>query len=499
MHRMVTLLTWSDRGTSPHPAGSGRPSHDLGPVRRLVEEPESRGRYHRAMVLVPQRGAAAAEGLCEDLRARIPQVDLQVVDLDDPSDYAGVFRVVRTEIERAALSGPVDVILSAGTPQMQAIWLILVEAGFLAARMLQVIPPFFVPNPHPKAIKEVRLDFEGFPEVLALRQDLARLRTDTELVNDQLVGTSPPMLALKQRMAKVARAEVPVIIHGETGTGKDLVARFLHATSVRAHGPFLAENCGGFNETMLSSELFGHEQGAFTGAHQRRRGLFELAHGGTLFLDEVAELSPAMQASLLRVLQDGTIRRVGGEEFISVDVRLICATHRNLERGVDKGKFRQDLYYRLKGAVLTVPPLRDRPGDIPLLVEAFLADHAAPPKVSGAVLGQLANHAWPGNVRQLRAEVVRWTVFCDKVVRVSDMAPELRGTGEAKVSKSTKAVEPDRSLQTLGAAVAEAERRAILVALEHFDGNLTRTARSLAVDRNTLKRKLKKLGLTPSA
>jgi transcriptional regulator with GAF, ATPase, and Fis domain len=290
-------------------------------------------------------------------------------------------------------------------------------------------------------------------------------------------------------MDAVARSDIPVVIHGETGTGKELVAQALHRGGPRAAGPFIAENCAAFAEGVLQSELFGHERGAFTGAAARRKGLFEMADGGTLLLDEIAEMPLSTQATLLRVLQDGTLRRVGGERAVHVDVRVIAATHRDLARRVRDGSFREDLYYRLRGATLDVPPLRDRAGDLELLVDHFLGSRSGRPLTpTPAAWKALRAWRWPGNVRELRAEVLRWSVFCTDRVGLGDLAPEIRGDD---ARDGLTAPSPTPAARSLAHVVEEAERGAIAAALAQEQGNLSRTARVLGVDRNTLKRKLR--------
>ena len=413
------------------------------------------------------------------MRAHIPAVTLRVLDIADPSDFELLFRALRPVLEDLPPAA-VDVLLSPGTPQAQACWVLLVKAELLRARMLQVIPAAFVPVPHPRPWREVRLDFAGFPEIRALREEVGRLRARVAPLG--LVGESVVMRQLAARVAAVARSEVPVVVHGETGSGKELVARALHDQGPRAKMAFVPENCGAFAEGVLQSELFGHERGAFTGAATRRRGLFELADGGTLFLDEVGELPLSTQTHLLRVLQDGTMRRVGGESPIRVDVRIVVATHRDLAALVREGRFREDLYYRLRGATLEVPPLRDRPGDLELLVEHFLGGRLLSP--TPAAWRALREWRWPGNVRELRSEVLRWTVFCTDRVGVDDLAPEIRGVVlEAEPSAT--------GVRRLADVVAEAEALAIGQALRQESGNLSATARALGIDRNTLKRKLR--------
>ena len=309
------------------------------------------------------------------------------------------------------------------------------------------------------------------------------------------------MRLLGARVARVAATDVPALILGETGTGKELVARAIHESSARARGPFIAENCGVFTEGVLQSELFGHEAGAFTGATGRRRGVFEQAAGGTLLLDEVGELAPRVQASLLRVLQDGSLRRVGGEGRLHVDVRVLAATHRDLAAMVAAGTFREDLYYRLRGATIEVPPLRARASDVALLVQSFLDEVRATRQgrgltVTREALRALGSYAWPGNVRELRAEVLRWGVFCDDTVDLADLAPEIRAPG-APPRPALPVSLPDQAAPppSLAAVLEEAEQAAITAAMAREGGNLSRVARALGIDRNTLKRKLARHGL----
>ena len=486
---MTTLLTWVDRGP-PRPHHTPRPDSDTGPILRLLDQPESSGRYDTVLVLTTPATLAPARALADAIRTRGPSAALRLVDLTDPSDYAGLFAALGPQLAALPRDEPLDVLLSAGTPQAQTLWVILVKAGLLSARMLQVIPPAFVPDPHPKAVREVRLDIEGFPEIRSLKEEVARLRAEARARAGVMVGESEPMRVLHRRVARVGPTELPVLIRGETGTGKELVARAVHAASERAAGPFVAENCGAFAEGVLASELFGHEAGAFTGAAGRRRGLFEQAHGGTLFLDELGELSPRVQVQLLRVLQEGELRRVGGEESVRVDVRVFAATHRDLEAMVREGSFREDLYFRLRGVTLTLPPLRERAGDIDLLVARFLEETGARLTLSSEVRSVLREWSWPGNVRELRAEVVRWSVFCDGLVSLADLSPEVRGDFVPEAIP-----ELSDALPTLSEAVAVTERVLITSALEQHRGNLSRTARTLAIDRNTLKRKMRKHGL----
>jgi DNA-binding NtrC family response regulator len=513
----ATLVTWTDRGGDRPPGGSHRQDGavDQGPVLRLLQQPELRDRYATVWLLSTGKAAANTRELLRALRGLVAQVEVRELAVADPSDYSQLFAALGPlcrEIRRSHRPGSweIDVLLSAGTPQAQTLWVILVQAGLLPARMLQVIPPQFVPVPHPRAFREVRLDIEGFPEVRALRGEVQRLQAAVERspATAALIGDSEPMGELRARIERIGRADVrvPVLILGESGTGKELVARAVHAASTERGRPFLAENCSAFAEGVLHSELFGHEAGAFTGAATRHRGLFEQAHGGTLFLDEVGELPAKVQATLLRVLQEGVLRRVGGDSEVRVDVRILCATHRDLRAMVARGEFRQDLYYRLCGATLMVPALRQRIGDLPALVAAFLAEQRGGRgrrlEVDAEVLRLLSRYDWPGNVRELRAEVQRWAVFCEGRVRVADLSPEIRaaraaaGRGEPVGRRGAPSVPAGLSL---AAQLRTTEEAALVAALAQHDNNLLRTARSLQIDRNTLKRKLRQLGLYPVA
>ncbi|AKU93677.1 Response regulator of zinc sigma-54-dependent two-component system [Labilithrix luteola] len=504
------LLTWSDRGVEgPAPAHQAkRPASDRGPVLRLLEDPTSTHRYDRALVLTVPKGLRPAEALAHDMKRHVGEVDVRAVSLDDPSDYAALFRQLAplaSEIEGTCPPSKwnVDVLLSAGTPQAQTIWVILAQAAILRARLLQVIPAAFVPSPHPRAVREVSFDIEGFPEIRVLREEVSRLRAEVRARGSRIVAESDPMRELMARVVRVARSELPVLVQGETGVGKELVARAIHDGSPRAAGPFVAENCGALAESVLASELFGHEASAFTGAGARHRGLFEQAHGGTIFLDEVGELPVQVQIMLLRVLQEGTLRRVGGEKPVRVDVRVVAATHRDLTKMVARGTFREDLYYRLHGATLRVPPLRERVSDIPSMVKAFLQEAFVGRRgraltVTPAAMRRLASHSWPGNVRELRSEVQRWTVFCDDAVDVEDLAPEiLEGKPAAPRPSGRQSEQASAPVQPLRAAVDEAERSAIEHALRACSGNLLQTSKALGVERNTLKRKLYAFGLYP--
>lgn len=302
-----------------------------------------------------------------------------------------------------------------------------------------------------------------------------------------MVARSPAMKTLLQRAATVANADASVVLRGESGSGKEVVARALHANSPRKLKPFLAVNCAALPAELLESELFGHARGAFTGAQTARKGLFESADGGTLLLDEVAELPLALQAKLLRALQDGEIRRVGESTAVNVDVRILCATHQNLQQCVRERRFREDLYFRLKVFTLVVPALRERVEDIPLLATMFLDQEGHHSGFSQKAMAALTRYPWPGNVRELQNAVKHGAVLSKgEKVEVEHLPEEL-----SQPSLAPLVQELEGELITL----EEAEKRHVLRVLEACQGQQSDAARVLGIGRTTLWRKLKGFGL----
>jgi two-component system response regulator HydG len=318
----------------------------------------------------------------------------------------------------------------------------------------------------------------------------AELRAAFDLQN--LIGKSPAMVELIDMVALVAPSEATVLITGESGTGKELIARCLHVNSPRREKPFVVVNCAAITETLLESELFGHERGAFTGADRRREGRFMQAHQGTVFLDEIGEMSPGMQAKLLRVIQEREIQRVGGAEVLEVDVRILAATHRDLAAEVGAGRFREDLFYRLNVVALKVPPLKARRDDIPLLAAHFLAKYAARNRktVRGfapRAMDLLLRHAWPGNVRELENAVERAVILlAGDYVSEKELPLSITAAGGAAPSGGFPVAVADgsRTLQDI-------EREAILTTLQLTEGNKSKAAEKLGITRKTLYKKLK--------
>ncbi len=325
-----------------------------------------------------------------------------------------------------------------------------------------------------------------------------------------IVGASESMRALFRMLERIKNSDATVLVLGDNGTGKELVARAIHAQSRRAGKAFVATNCSAFNDNLLESELFGHRRGAFTGAVSDKPGLFAVADGGTFFMDEVGDMSPALQVKLLRVLQEGVLMPVGGTETKKVDVRIIAATNRELAQMVKVGSFREDLYYRLHVVSLKVPNLRERRDDIPVLVEHFLrrlGKRDGRQKVlTQRALTQLAAHEWPGNVRELENEMERVWVLSgdDNVIDEDLLSPSVRQRRASVLP--ARAAAPDRSLPsepepTIGSlpdAVEALERKMITAALEKYRGNKTRTAEALGISRRNLIRKVQGYGLEES-
>jgi len=353
-----------------------------------------------------------------------------------------------------------------------------------------------------KAIKHGAFDFLEkpihFDKVLLLLQHLFELK-DLQNENqrlreklaevDELVGDSAPIRKLLQLIEVTAPSNGWVLIRGENGTGKELVARALHEKSLRKNFPFVAVNCAAIPEELIESELFGHEKGAFTGAQERKIGRFEQAHQGTLFLDEVGDMGLKMQAKILRALQDCKIQRVGGDRTIELDVRVIAATNKDLKKLMQQGEFREDLYFRLNVIPLSVPPLRDRKEDIPMLADVFLKRYSKgrTKKLSFPTLEHLMAHDWPGNVRELRNWIERACIFSNtESIDFIDLQ-SLHETKESEV-----AIASESSLREAKAAF---EKKYILNMLEQNGYNVTKTAQAIGVERSHLHKKMKSYGI----
>jgi transcriptional regulator with PAS, ATPase and Fis domain len=304
------------------------------------------------------------------------------------------------------------------------------------------------------------------------------------------------MLEIFRLLDRIRESSAPVLINGESGTGKELIAKAIHANSPRHTQGFVSENCAALTETLLESELFGYVKGSFTGAHRDHKGLFELAHGGTLFLDEVGDMSANMQKKLLRAVQEGVIRRVGGKDYIAVDVRIISATNKDLAQEVRKGNFREDLFYRLNVINVKLPPLRERREDIPALIAHFLGDLCAETGVAKEIDAQaiklLSQHNWPGNIRELQNEVKRLFALSDQCIAVADLSDEIR-SGSQGVTLAM--LEQDLQALTLKEAVERLERTLIRNALVQCGGNKSQVAKQLQIPKTSLYNRISRFKL----
>lgn len=344
--------------------------------------------------------------------------------------------------------------------------------------------------------EELVLVAEKALEVRRLTREVQRLRSQLELDLgfDQIIGQSKPMRALFRVMKIVAQSNVTVLIHGESGTGKELAAKALHQQSPRHNQPFVAVNCASVPETLLESELFGHARGAFTGAVNNKKGLFEEAHGGTLLLDEVGDTTPAFQAKLLRVLQENEIRPLGTNKSVKIDVRVIAATNKDLKREVEKKTFRADLYYRLAVLPLNIPPLRDRREDIPLLVDHFIKKYSkqnglvAPKGITPRALGTLVEYSWPGNVRELENVIARAVL----ITLETEIDAEILFSNPANLAEL-----PISLRQEMHQVINTRERQLIAEALQKTNGNRSHAAKLLGISRSALYIKLKLHDLAP--
>jgi DNA-binding NtrC family response regulator len=442
-------------------------------ILRMLERILVRGGYH--VTAVPD-----AAGALQTLEAAAGQIDLLMSDLHMP-EMDGLQLITRVrerwpDVPIVVLSGDASARSAVSTMRMGAY--------------------DYVTKP-PASSEELLMTVGRAVEWRGLTRRARRLERQVDIAQrfEGIVGTTPGMNAVFRLVESVASTDATVLLLGESGTGKELLARALHARSARAGRPFLPINCAALTETLLDSELFGHVRGAFSGASSNRAGVFEEATRGTLFLDEIGDIPPATQVRLLRVLQEGEIRPVGASEIRRVDVRIVAATHRDLRAAVRAGTFREDLFYRLAVVEIEIPPLRSRPGDIPLLAQHFVAKHAArfvrrPPRLDPLALSALQHHRWPGNVRELENAIERAVALASgDTIALDDLPPGLRARPCPK--------EDDGHLDLpFGAAKQAAmdafERRYVTDALMRSAGNLAETARRCGLDKTNLRRILRR-------
>lgn len=347
----------------------------------------------------------------------------------------------------------------------------------------------------PLSLEKVILIVNHVFELIRLEEENKLLRQ--KIAQDyELTGISAPIIELREMISIIAPTNAWILIMGENGTGKELVARSIHRQSKRAGKPFIEVNCAAIPEDLIESELFGHEKGAFTGATEKRRGKFDLAHEGTIFLDEVADMSLKAQAKILRILQEKKFERVGGGTLIPTDVRVLAATNKDLEKEMDAGRFRQDLYYRLNVIPLRISPLRDRKEDVPYLVNRFLQEFALKERetqksIEDDALAMLMEHNWPGNVRELKNIIERLVIMIPhNVITGKDIPLLIREYQSSDTSDST-----GNMSDSFRMAKTDFEKQYIAKKLQQYDGNISKTAEAIGLERSNLHRKIKRYGL----
>ncbi|MFZ5441875.1 MAG: sigma-54-dependent transcriptional regulator [Myxococcota bacterium] len=414
--------------------------------------------------------------------------------------------LVITDLKMEGVTGH-DVVRQVKAHDPQAVVMMVSGHGTIAeaVQAMQLGACDFIEKPFPPDVLRAKVD--AALELSRTRARVQRLEATTEALSKELttkvgatiVGDSAPVQRLLAQVKRAAVTDATVLVHGESGTGKELVARMLHDLSPRAAGPFIVTHCAALAETLLESELFGHERGAFTGAIKRKLGRFELADGGTLFLDEIGEISQSVQTKLLRVLQEREIQRVGGEDTVKVDVRVVCATHRDLKAEVAAGRFREDLYYRLHVVPLELPALRERPEDIGTLARHFVAKHAPRinPQVKGLGAGAIASlcrYPWPGNVRELENAIEQSLVFAEGTQLEERDLPAFLQSPEARAAQSQGALPIPHGDRPLPDILEDLERQLIERAYEKAKKVKTETARLLGIKTSALYYKLEKYG-----
>jgi DNA-binding NtrC family response regulator len=465
------------------------------PWRLIIVDDEEASRYGMRRALSSLGYEIAEAESVEAARAVMPKSppDLMLLDVNLPGTSGLEFL---KELQSGDSAAPLVIIITAHGSERMAVEAIKLGAHDYLSK--------------PFELDELRLVVKNALETLALRRENDLLRRRIELERERrgpLLGESEQMDRVRALIEKVAETDASVLIRGESGTGKELVARELHnRNSTRRSNSFVAVNCAALPSELIESELFGHEKGAFTGASARRVGKFEQAHGGTLFLDEIGDMSANVQAKLLRALEERRIERLGGNESVPVDVRIVSATHRDLEEEIEKGNFREDLFYRLRVMTIEVPPLRARRGDIPLLAESFSQLTAERYGLPARPLGQsalrwLVEHDWPGNVRELRNTIERASIMAEGAEMTSD---DLTEEPHSREPKSTEPPGQKSSDSELSVPMTsdfredrkEFERRYIARCLENSDGNVTKAAGLLGMHRQSLQHKLRELGLS---
>ena len=471
-------------------------------MRLLIVDDEEASRYgmRRALTTFGYSVSEADSAEAARILIKQQQPDLMLLDVNLPGmsglDFLRELRESKDLSDSDDLngSGPLVIIITAHGSERMAVEAVKSGAYDYLSK--------------PFELDDLRLVVKNATETVALRRENVSLRRRIEVEASQrgaLIGNSEGMERVRAMIEKVAETDATVLIRGESGTGKELVAREVHErNSVRSNGPFVAVNCAALPSELIESELFGHEKGAFTGAAARRQGKFEQANGGTLFLDEIGDMSSNVQAKLLRALEERRIERLGGNESIPVDVRIVSATHRPLEQEIAAGHFRADLFYRLRVVTIDIPPLRERREDIPQLAETFTrvaAERYGLPlrQVGQSALRRLVDYDWPGNVRELKNTIERAAIMAEgEELRSQDLPDEITPLLEKEITAGKDEAEGGLAVPFTAdfrEDRREFERRYISRCLEHTQGNVTKAAEILGMHRQSLQHKLRQLGL----
>ncbi|MGB5219330.1 MAG: sigma-54 dependent transcriptional regulator [Smithella sp.] len=491
-----------------------------GPVLTLLKERS----FKTIHIFTTPNTLSNAQKLQQEISRRKGDVRTRIhnIDIPDPTDYEALFLNMsarcREILDTYRDQQPACFIATAsGTPQMQTVWFLMAQSGIVPATLLKITPSRFL-RPHQKAVTEINLSLATFPKITlpspealdiaatCLRKEkLEAERGDMlrEFSGVQIIGKSPSLTQVMDTVRAAAPYDSPVLIQGETGTGKELVAKAIHFNSARKEEPLIVVNCAAIPETLVESELFGHEKGAFTGATQQKKGKFELADRGTIFLDEIGDMPLPAQAKILRVLQDKAITRVGGEKNIRADVRIIAATNRNLTAFISDGKFREDLYYRLKVIDIFMPALRERTEDITHLTEYFLDRHNSryrqQKQFSREAMKLILSYSWPGNIRELENAVERTFVLTKgSVIKEDDLPPEItapfsslsKSSGNADQTNAPAIAIPHEGID-LDAHLHNLEKAYYEEAIKMKDGNREAAARLLNIKPHTFRKRAK--------
>jgi DNA-binding NtrC family response regulator len=485
-----------------------------GPVLSLLKERS----FETIYIFTTPNTLDNARSLQTEIGTHWPDISTHIVfiDIPDPTDYEALylhmFRHSQTILEthKKKKEAPRYFIATAsGTPQMQTVWFLLCQSGIIPSTLLKITPPRFL-RPGKKAVSEIHLTPDSFPRMqwpseselnmAAMIQRMEKLEVErAEMVLEfgpqRMIGKSPTLLSIRDTIRAASQYDSAILIHGETGTGKEIVARAIHYNSLRKKEPFIVVNCAAIPESLVESELFGHEKGAFTGAIQQQKGKFELADGGSIFLDEIGDMPLPAQAKILRAVQDGEVTRIASVKPIKTNVRIMAATHRDLARMIGENRFREDLYYRLKIIDIHLPALRERREDIPLLVEHFLERNnqrwRQKKQISREVMRCLLDHAWPGNIRELENAIERAFVLCTgNVIRKDDLPPEVQRTIEDSVHHAATIAIPTGGID-LDQYLSDMEKAYFKEAIRFKEGNKEAAANLLKIKPHTFRKRAK--------